>query len=273
MTGTLDTMPELPPHVEKLSVMPGKVDFIDGWYEVEAKYPNHFWFQWRWAIFRRMLKSVGLRMDAELAALDVGCGTGILRSQLEGHSAWSVDAAEVNPTVIQSIPQGRGRTLCYDVRDEIKELLERYDVVLLFDVLEHIPDPVLFLRSVWKHVRQGGMLIVNVPALPSLYNVYDESVGHVWRYDKRLLLQQTEAAGFQALDVRYWGFPMIPLLVLRKLLFSTGKKRDKAEILTTGLVPPGPATRLVLGAIKAFELTILPRPPIGTSLMLAAKKS
>ena len=59
-------------------------------------------------------------------------------------------------------------------------------MVVLFDVLEHIPDTQPFLSSVIRHIKLNGFLLINVPALQTLYSKYDETVGHVRRYNKRL---------------------------------------------------------------------------------------
>jgi protein-L-isoaspartate O-methyltransferase len=63
----------------------------------------------------------------------------------------------------------------------------RFDSILYFDVLEHIPDDAGELTKAWARVRAGGHLVVVCPAHDSLYSEFDRRIGHVRRYDKRSL--------------------------------------------------------------------------------------
>ncbi len=55
------------------------------------------------------------------------------------------------------------------------------DLVVAFDVLEHILDDAAALREVERVLRPGGCLLVTVPADMDLWSAHDEAVGHVRR--------------------------------------------------------------------------------------------
>ncbi|MFI5007708.1 MAG: class I SAM-dependent methyltransferase [Solirubrobacterales bacterium] len=245
-----------------------EVDFPSEWYPLTAG--DHFWFQWRLRAALAQIRAVGLRAEAPLRALEVGGGNGVLRAQLEASTRWSIDLNDLNLPALESAVPGRGRRLYYDVREERKDLVEAYDVVILFDVLEHIDASREFLRAVLRHVRPGGHVLLNVPALPSLYSAYDVAAGHVRRYDKRTLSEELSGTAVEIVDLRYWGLSLIPLLALRKALVS--RQQSPGEIIRRGFRPPGALAHAVLRMLMRVETPLLPAPPRGTSLLLAGRK-
>jgi SAM-dependent methyltransferase len=262
----------LPAHVETLSAALG-VSFHDSWYEIVDG--SHFWMTWRWRALARLTRTAGgPDLPSPLRGIDVGGGHGVLRDQMEAHTAWTVDLADVNPAALALSRPGRGRTLLYDVLEERADLLGRYDVATLFDVIEHLDDPVPLLRSTLRHLRPGGWLLINVPALQTLYSTYDLVIGHYRRYNARSLASQVEATGvpFAGSAIRYWGGSMLPLLALRRLIMGRKppeKGTDIATLVATGVSPPSPLADAALSALMRAETALPFTPPLGTSVMAA----
>ena len=245
-----------------------ETEFPSEWYELS--HPGHFWFRWRLAATLRQVRDVGADLGRALHVLDVGAGGGTLRDQLEAHTPWVVDIADLNAVALERAGRGRGRTLCYDVLRPEPSLLEAYDVVLLFDVLEHIEDAGPFLRATLRHVKPGGFLLMNVPAGQFLYSAYDRAAGHVRRYRKSTLARELAGTDFAIRDMRYWGLSMVPLLLARKWLLRSAPSNDAC--IRKGFRPPSRlADRLLHGACT-IETALLRRPPLGTSLLLAAQR-
>lgn len=244
--------------------------FVDGWYELTT--PSHFWFQWRMLAARRQLKSVGISLDKEMHALEVGCGTGVLRTQFETETSWTVDATDLNYDALCRVEMGRGRVLHYDVREELKQLTETYDVVILFDVLEHIENTRPFLESVLAHLKPNGHLLVNVPAVQLLYSEYDLVAGHVKRYDKKSLSAEFHGLGVRIVDLRYWGMSLLPLLLLRKIVWKFMRDQASEKIIRTGFRPPGALLNKMLCMLMRSEACIVRVPPLGSSLLMIGRK-
>ena len=258
---------EIPSQVEVIGT-PKAVGFCEEWYTLNAE--EHFWFSWRFRAFQSMLR--GLRLNsASFRALDVGCGTGLLRSQLESATPWTVDCTDLNLEGLARVKPGRGRVLFYDVLSEDPSLAGRYDAVLAFDLLEHLDNPLAMLEALSRHVRPGGWIFINVPALSALFSDYDRAAGHVKRYGRRGLVREIQAAELEPVLTRFWGFTSVALLAMRKALVRGAMGMDERAIIRKGFAPPNRLLSIALRCIMRIETAIPLAPPIGASLLLAAR--
>lgn len=102
------------------------------------------------------------RFDVEkpLQVLDIGCHTGLFLSTLP--ECWNRHGIESSHAAIQ-VAQDRHQVQIIAPRlgehDPVHE--KRYDLVTMFDVLEHLPDPAWGLRLASRFVRKGGVLFVS----------------------------------------------------------------------------------------------------------------
>jgi SAM-dependent methyltransferase len=246
----------------------GASEFPGEWYELASS--DHFWLQWRLRAALRQIDTVGLPRGERLLVLDVGGGMGVLREQLEAETAWTIDITDLHPSAVSGARRGRGRNLRYDVTEHRADMVGAYDVVVLFDVLEHVDGPLRFLESLGRHLKDGGHLLVNVPALRTLFSGYDVAAGHLRRYDRSSLAEEVRPAGFAVEDVRYWGLSLVPLLLLRKLLLAG---RSGPDVIRAGFRPPSAWINRALLALMRAETALVSRPLLGTSVLLAARKN
>jgi SAM-dependent methyltransferase len=243
--------------------------FPDQWYRLTG--PDHFWFQWRLTAAVGQIRDVGIPTARALKALEVGCGTGVLRDQLEAVTAWDVDMTDLHLDALRCARRGRGRVLYYDILEQRAGFVAAYDVVILFDVLEHIDATQPFLDAVLNHVKPGGFLLVNVPALGSLFSAYDRAAGHLRRYDRLALAAELAPSRLEIRDMRYWGLSLVPLLALRKLLLSRVGSTD--TVIRTGFRPPGQVAHALLKGVMRIETLLAGGgTPMGSSLLLAGRK-
>lgn len=100
--------------------------------------------------------------------LDVGCASGLFLSHAL-KAGWSITGIEPNEKLCDEARRnlkGEGEVLCATL--EAADIKERFDVITLWDVLEHVPDPLGFLRDCRQMLRPNGYLFLNVPDLDSL---------------------------------------------------------------------------------------------------------
>jgi len=253
--------------IEHLSPVRG-TGFPDEWYGMAGE--EHFWIRSRTAVALAMLDTLGPRRSEPLKALDIGCGAGQLRDQLETATSWRIDITDLNLAALEAARPGRGRVLYYDATELAPDLVGAYDAVFLFDVIEHVEDSRGLLSAALAHLRPGGRLLVNVPALPALFSAYDAAQGHQRRYTRRSLSAELAGLACRVDSVAYWGMSLVPLLAARKLMLGS---KPSAGTMRTGFRPPGKLANDALNLLMNAERALLRRPPIGTSVMAAATKA
>jgi len=73
---------------------------------------------------------------------------------------------------------------------------ERFDLVCLFEVLEHVAEDEALLREVARVMTPGGHLFFSCPCNPEYWTYYDKVMGHERRYRGSELLERLDRAGF-----------------------------------------------------------------------------
>lgn len=100
--------------------------------------------------------------------LDAGCASGVLLS-CAADAGWNVTGVEPSEVLAAKAKEslnGRGEIICATLQDAgLPE--SSFDVLTLWDVLEHVREPVPFLQTCVSLIKPGGYLIANVPDIQS----------------------------------------------------------------------------------------------------------
>jgi SAM-dependent methyltransferase len=180
---------------------------------------RHPWELARLDAIRFLLRTVPLR-GSDIHLLDVGCGDGFLclelRKTLALSSVTAVDTGLADDEAIELTDRAGGLIFQNHFRS-LKQ--DGYDVVLLLDVLEHVPDDEEFLREIsGRYLAGRGVLLITVPAFPFLYGPHDRFLGHRRRYRLGALHDKIRQAGLERLESGYLFFSLLPLRFLSSLL-------------------------------------------------------
>lgn len=145
------------------------------------------------------------------SVLEIGSGHGSITQHLvDGRRVVATDVSEACLGLLQKrfadLPNVTVRYA--DVRD--LDMSERFDSVVMINVLEHIYDDAGTLRLLSDRLEPGGNCVIYVPAINSLYGRYDRAVGHYRRYSKRLLRAVADEAGLRPIELRYVNLLTIP---------------------------------------------------------------
>ena len=239
---------------------PKPVSMGNWWFDIANG--DHFWIRRRFSVMKRV---ADLALRNCRSAVEIGCGNGLLQKQIEDTYGKPVAGFELNQVALEKNVSRFSPLYYYDVNQRNPEFRARFDLVLLFDVLEHIEDEAKFLQSVGFHLDDSGTLLINVPAHSFLRSDYDVAQGHFRRYSIRQLENVCEHNGFKMQGSTYWGLPLVPFLLLRKAMsMDPSDGRPGFEV-------PGRAVNAALSLLAKFEL--LPQTLMGTSVMAALKKS
>jgi SAM-dependent methyltransferase len=241
---------------------PAEVSMGDGWYELASL--DHFWVKHRFKVFNAIFRSANIGNSC-LRVADIGCGHGLLQSQLKDAFRWIVDGYDLNQAALSNSIAGDQPVVFYNVNERHPDIKCAYDVIFLFDVIEHLDDEEAFLQSVKFHLKPGGLLVINVPAGPWLFSRYDEVAGHFRRYNWRTFNDTVKRAGFTRVTCTYWGLTYVPLIIARKIMLGFRKRRSNAQINAIGFKPPSNAVNNLLKLLSCFDL--LPNHFAGSSLM------
>jgi 2-polyprenyl-3-methyl-5-hydroxy-6-metoxy-1,4-benzoquinol methylase len=113
-------------------------------------------------IIRRHLK----QPETGVHLLDVGCGTGWFLEVAQNHG-YIVSGLEIGKELAKYTSRKLG-VIIHSLSLTELPATERFDVITLFDVLEHVPNPRALLRSVRDHLNPGGIGLLFSPNLDSV---------------------------------------------------------------------------------------------------------
>jgi 2-polyprenyl-3-methyl-5-hydroxy-6-metoxy-1,4-benzoquinol methylase len=138
--------------------------------------------------------------------LDVGCHVGTF---MQVAAARGFDVAGVEPSRwAAEVARGRGVGPVHGGAIEDAPLPEGgYDVVTLWDVIEHLPDPAIDVRAIFGALRPGGVFAVSTMDVDSLFA---RVLGRRWPwymqmhlvyFSRQTLSEMLRREGFQIADV------------------------------------------------------------------------
>ena len=219
---------------------------------------------YRWRV-RGWAKRLGRPGDA----LEVGCGGGWMLQALR-ERGWSVVGTERSVESASEAASGKRLPVFVGALDALRPG-PRFDVVILFHVLEHLEDPVAALRSCAGLLRPGGRVVVAVPNWgswqarffgPAWFHL--DVPRHLWHFSPRTLSRALEASRLRMEDVSFASFEHDPYGWVQSALNRMGFPHNLLTELIMGGGSHGtaPAAVALMGVIGA--LLVVP------SLLLSA---
>ena len=205
-----------------------------------AEHEQAYW----WHLGRLRIIETYLRVarlpSQKAKLLNVGCGTGGTVPTLEKFGA--VDNVDTSDQAIAFMKQ-RGYSRVTKVHGTALPFTGgSYDLVVAFDVLEHIEDHLGALREWSRVLKDDGAIVLTVPAYQWLWSGHDVALGHHRRYTAQRLKAAAALTGLRPQKMSYAIIFSLPLVIGFRLLGRLRGESADAEASYVSL--PGWLNRL-----------------------------
>lgn len=142
-------------------------------------------------------------IEQQDCVLDVGCGEGKFAKYCSIYKG-----IDTNPDAI-SVGTRAGRNVFLESLE--LQPPESFDVVVMFQVLEHVPNPRAMLMHSARCLRPGGRLVVSVPSMAgfmgfAMNQELNYPPHHLTWWDTEALTKLLEHSGFQVFE--HWQEPL-----------------------------------------------------------------
>lgn len=196
----------------------------------------HWWFKGRREIISHIISELNLRPKASI--LEIGCGTGGNLEMLSQFGSVSGLEMDSNALALAKTHSKNRYDLRQGICPDLSSFSERtFDLICMFDVLEHIDLETETLREAAKLLTKGGRIILTVPAYQWLWGMHDEFLHHKRRYNAANLRIAADAAGLKIRKLTYFNFLLFPIAAATRIMEKLvgGKRPIGADIPPTAI--------------------------------------
>ena len=162
--------------------------------------------------------------------LEIGSGIGNLTEQFIPRELYV--ASDVNPNYLDYLRSYAMGKPYLEVREvdvtrerDFAGWEQRFDTVLMINVLEHVADPAAALANIHRSLAPAGRAVILVPQHPALHGTIDEALHHRERYTRAVLERSLVEAGFAVERIFDFNRATVPAwwvngTVLKRRVFS-----------------------------------------------------
>ena len=236
---------------------------------------DHWWFRGRRRVYLGLLEEHYAGGARPRRALDLGSGFG---GFLRGLTALAdrVVAADLDRGALSVSGARTGAATLVAGAERLPFRDGSFDLLCLFDVLEHTADDRAVLRECRRVLAPGGTIFVSVPAYPALFSNNDRVAHHRRRYTRRSLRSAFEDAGLTLERNTHANALLLPLIapavLTLKAYEALFERPGESQRTNLSWTLPRPAHELLYRAFAA-ELPLSRRfdLPAGHSIAAIAR--
>lgn len=242
---------------------------------------RHFWFRTRNRMIAAIASQSIVGFSGDYRVLEIGCGTGNVTRVLDKVcDRGIVIGMDLH---YEGLHYAKQRVVCPLVQGDFHwtPFRSQFELIGLFDVLEHIPDDVEVLRDLRTMLSDNGFLFLTVPAFPSLWSYFDEASHHVQRYKIKGLHEKLEDTGFKVVYISYFMTSIFPVLWFFRHIAQMTKSdlypdKDFERGLALNELQIIPVINEMLTWVFRWEIWMIKRRirlPFGTSIIALAQRT
>jgi 2-polyprenyl-3-methyl-5-hydroxy-6-metoxy-1,4-benzoquinol methylase len=160
---------------------------------------------WFWSWLKKLNQYVPVQKGEGKRVLEIGCSIGAV-SHLLAEKGFNVVASDISKYAVERAKKltPNARFIALDIEQGIP-LKEKFDLIIAFEVVEHLENPQKGLLNMYKGLKKGGTLVVSTP-YPYKWNFNDPTHINV-KYPNEWV-RIMENVGFK--NVKYHRFSLIP---------------------------------------------------------------
>ncbi|MBR0644690.1 class I SAM-dependent methyltransferase [Plastoroseomonas hellenica] len=179
---------------------------------------------WYRALRARIVAALAARPGAPGPVLDAGCGTGGMLAALRAAGVTRPLAGfDFMPEAARRARAKTGAPVAVGDITHQPFSEARFGAVISLDVLSHAAvDPGAALAEIFRVLVPGGTLILNLPAFDWLKSAHDARVHNARRFTAGGIRAALAAAGFGAIETRYWNALLLPMMIVQRKLLARG---------------------------------------------------
>ena len=243
-------------------------DYIQKYYQFERK---HWWFLIREKILIQQLNT-SLPVRRPLKILNAGAATGRSSQMLQQFG--DVLSVEKDAAACTFLRNKLGLQVVEAAVEALPFEDNYFDVVCIFDVIEHIENEDAAIDELYRVCKQGGLLYCSVPAFSFLWSRHDEVNHHIRRYTRQGIKRVIQKK-FNIEYSSYFNFLLfLPILFCRLLLKVLPKSKRMVSDFEYSKLLNGAFFSFFFKAVFSVEVFLLRYCilPFGVSILLRAKK-
>ncbi len=243
-------------------------DYLHKYYLFERK---HWWFRVREKILMQQLDK-SLPSGASLKILNAGAATGRTSQMLQKYGA--VVSVEKDHDTCVFLQQKLGLDVVESELESLPFEDNLFDVVCIFDVIEHIEEQKVAISELYRVCKTGGLLYCSVPAFSFLWSRHDEVNHHVRRYTRPGITQLIQSK-FKVVYNSYFNCLLfVPILCCRLFQRYMPKPKRMVSDFEHSKLLNGSFFSFFFNAIFSIEIFLLKFVPLpfGVSILVRAKK-
>lgn len=205
-------------------------DYPDGGFDVTDKNAqSSFWVSSRNRLFKNIVQR-NMLPTGKTKFLEIGCGTGDFIQQIVQNESLEITGSEIYLKGLLYAKKNLPKVdfIQFDVTQGF--IGEEFDLVVAFDVIEHIEDDIAALVNINRMLTKNGVFIVSVPQHMFLWSSLDEIVKHKRRYSRQELITKLQENGFDISYATSFLFFLFPLMLISRMLDKGQDKTQSEEV-------------------------------------------
>lgn len=176
----------------------GSKEFYEWLVKNKYYYPLH---RWEWNNVIEYIKNENEKKLKQNIILDVGCGTGTFLEKISGNPKNRAIGVDLTQSSVDTAKKNGLEAYCCQLSDVPRILNDEVDIITVFHVLEHVPDPLQFLEETARLLRRGGCIFISTPYSPmsieeNWYDPLNHPPHHITRWSKKSYTSLAERLGF-----------------------------------------------------------------------------